>query len=506
MQQVKPAKARHGRLRYNSSVPTFKVHFPSRRANATALEYTISAVFWGTVVVSLLAWTTGCLSGWSSVALAALARLGTQRCRRLPNTWDATVDYFRAHISGIGPVWKAAIRSTSYGSAGAAAFVVSAHVLAFCAHLGLLQHSLEVIAIAKRARVFVGDLLVMQYVYEACACCTAIVMTTPSGACMHLRTMDWEMPFNLRPVTFVVEGFVDGVHVFSATTWPAYVGFLTGVRLNTHRHSGSGGASTIELPCPEGDTYHHRSGARGAFSLSTNFRLGGQGYKHNFVMFLAGGATIGNLLRACLLEDSTYDAAVARLTRAWLISPAYITVACGSTSRAMQITRSRMRQLHPLTLKVMGQRGNSAQQKKVQFTQIAEEDIWHHDECGNVRIHHKVIARHASVIVQANIDHWQKFPDFMTSLSRQSTAQRLLSNPKVCCPTTDFEDWIDYGWEILSQHPIFNSKTIYAAVMVPAEGLYQCRVGTSNNIIAASNANEPAAGSAAEALARLAAL
>ena len=441
--------------------------------------------------MALLAWKTRCLSGWSSVALAVLTRLGTQRCRRLPNTWDETVDYFHAHISGIGPVWKSAIRSTSYGSAGVAAFVVSAHILAFSAHLGLLQHSLEVISIAKRARVFVGDLLVMQYVYEACACCTAIVTRMPSGGCMHLRTMDWEMPFNLRPVTFVVKGFVDDVHVFSATTWPAYVGFLTGVRMNTHRAA----SSTTEATSSEGESCIRRSGAAGAFSLSTNFRLGGQGYKHNFVMFMVGGATIGNLLRDCLLEESTYDAAVARLMSTWLIAPAYVTIACGVTSRAIQITRSRMQHLHPLSL--MGPRGSTGQ-KQVLFTQVAEEDVWQHDGCGNVRIHHKFIARHASAIVQANIDHWQKFPDFMTSLSRQSTAQRLLSNPEKVL-STDRQDLIEYGWEILSQHPIFNSKTIYAAVMIPAEGLYQCRIGTSKT--AATNEH---AGPAAAALARLA--
>jgi len=432
---------------YSSGLPVFRIEFGTP-AHIQRQDRLLRLVFWGIVLCVFSFWWFRVLESWVVIVVAVLtARIITQYVRHLPPTWDATVDRYRDHINGIGSVWKKAIAGTSYGSTGVVAFMVAARMLAVAAYLGMLPHSRELIAIALRARVSVGDLLVMQYVYEACACCTAVVYEC-SGHCVHLRTLDWEMPFDLRPVTFVIEGHLHGRHVFTAASWPAYVGVLTALKMRPQSRDGSSLGQTVA--------------PSGAFSVSTNFRIGGQAYKHNFAMFLLGGYTIGNLLRTCVLNDDSYQAAVERVCSEWLIAPAYITVVSGTAVQAIQVTRSRLRHLHPVELKDDGTIDDDDDSN----------DVWDHSG-DQVRIVRRNIRSAVPWIIQANIDHWHKFPDFMHSLPRQALASKHLRTLR----TDLLAEARSRGWALLSQPPIYNSKSIYGAVIIPAVGEFDCRIG-----------------------------
>jgi hypothetical protein len=76
-----------------------------------------------------------------------------------------------------------------------------------------------------------GQLVLLQLVYEASAACTSIVVpqdpTQGDSIPQHIRTMDWGMEF-LRPLTIEVEFTKGGRTLYVATTWVGYVGVLTG--------------------------------------------------------------------------------------------------------------------------------------------------------------------------------------------------------------------------------------------------------------------------------------
>lgn len=59
--------------------------------------------------------------------------------------------------------------------------------------LGRVCYSLEMKAVAERAGMDLGRLMLLQHIYEASACCTSIVVEAEGGRPMHIRCMDWEV-------------------------------------------------------------------------------------------------------------------------------------------------------------------------------------------------------------------------------------------------------------------------------------------------------------------------
>lgn len=161
--------------------------------------------------------------------------------------------------------------------------------------------------------------------------------------------------------------------------------------------------------------------------------MGGQGYRHNFMMFLCGSWTIGNLLRETLTTKSNFEVAERHLMQSWLIAPAYITIASGMSPRATQINRSRRSQQHPLRL--CDNDTPSGFEANLSFaSQIKRHKTCRKSETcqilknGEVFLYDKLIEQHATNIVQTNVDHWQKFPDFMKSLARRKMATEILDS------------------------------------------------------------------------------
>jgi len=114
--------------------------------------------------------------------------------------------------------------------------------------LGMIYYSEEIAGIAAAANLPAGQIAILQIAYEAFAACTSIVTNMnnrPDSDAreqkqknndeevlepFHIRTMDWDMPA-LAALTIEVD-FVhsNGALDFKATTWPGYVGVLTGMR------------------------------------------------------------------------------------------------------------------------------------------------------------------------------------------------------------------------------------------------------------------------------------
>lgn len=152
-----------------------------------------------------------------------------------------------------------------------------------------------------------------------------VVARTRLGHVLHMRTMDWEMAFDLRAHTIDVEFYDERGPVCVATTWPGYVGILTGMRLPSQ----------------------HRT-VSDAYAISLNTRVCKDGFVANFVSYLLGGWPAGNLMRRVLMSCQTYDDAVRDLRSTRLIAPCFITVS--TASRAVQLSRSRTGDTQALVL------------------------------------------------------------------------------------------------------------------------------------------------------------
>eukprot|EP01087_Luapelamoeba_hula_P012980 TRINITY_DN3676_c0_g1_i1.p1 TRINITY_DN3676_c0_g1~~TRINITY_DN3676_c0_g1_i1.p1 ORF type:complete len:385 (+),score=27.58 TRINITY_DN3676_c0_g1_i1:450-1604(+) len=176
--------------------------------------------------------------------------------------------------------------------------------------------------LAAAVGIQVGELVMLQLVYEAAACCTSIIVEDESGIPLHIRTMDWEMPY-LKGLTVDLDFMRGGERVFSASSWAGYVGILTGVR-------------------PQ------------CFSASVNFRITGEGYWQNVKKAISYNWPIGFLLREVLETAESFDRAVSYLANSALIAPVYFTVAGTQKGQGCIITRNRTEEEQRLDFSVYG--------------------------------------------------------------------------------------------------------------------------------------------------------
>jgi len=182
----------------------------------------------------------------------------------------------------------------------------------------------EIKGFSKLCGLPVQEVLAIQFMYEACSACTSIVIPGygPNQEPTHIRTMDWEMP-DLKALTIEVEFWKDNKPLFVSTTWPGYVGILTGMRYD-------------------------------GYSSSVNFRVTGSSYLNNIKNGITYCWPIGFLLRAVLETDATYNIATTHLANSELISPVYFTCCGVFKDQGCIITRSRTNELNRWEIKELG--------------------------------------------------------------------------------------------------------------------------------------------------------
>eukprot|EP00658_Telonema_sp_P-2_P060567 TRINITY_DN4945_c0_g1_i2.p1 TRINITY_DN4945_c0_g1~~TRINITY_DN4945_c0_g1_i2.p1 ORF type:complete len:446 (+),score=79.55 TRINITY_DN4945_c0_g1_i2:253-1590(+) len=279
----------------------------------------------------------------------------------------------------------------------------------------------EVIVMSQQTGVSVGCLGFMQFVYEWAAGCTSIVLTDQegSGRLLHLRTMDWRMPFDLSPLTVQVRFLRNGEVVYRATTWAGYTGVLTGM---VPRRTSGGYSVAINF---------RGQAAVGAGSAN---RIGQLVYS-----LVSGGALVGQLVRSVLeTGDQHLDQAITRFETSPLLAPCYITLVGANPHQAVVLTRGRL-------------------------------------DC-EARSGHRLIQTNMddpTLLAQQG----RRVVDVMNSLTRIRAGREIVKEGDGLVETMEGggEGWIKV-WELLGDKRITHGSTIYGSVMCAYHGWYSTRV------------------------------
>jgi len=281
----------------------------------------------------------------------------------------------------------------------------------------------EVWSFARAADVHPGKLLLMQFVYEASTACTSIII--PTAQPIHLRTMEWQMPFDLRPMTAKVEFVRDGAVVCSGTTWCGYMGMLT-----AQRHGGF----SVSV------NYRHTESSTAAGSPNDQDldpRLDPSTVSRLIWAMAKGHWNVGSLVRAVCTDEQHFAAAVARLNRAPLLAPCYLIVCGVQPGEGIGITRTCTTALHPQQVNGLVIQGNC--------------DWWEANIVDNI-MDSSQRCEFAAKEVKSLLNEW---PSGSTSL--------------------DDEQFFKRCWKLLSDEPIRSEACVYANVMCPATGAYDTR-------------------------------
>lgn len=188
--------------------------------------------------------------------------------------------------------------------------------------VGRTCYPLEMKAIAQRANMDLGRLVLLQHIYEACACCTSIVLEGENCP-IHIRSMDWGMDI-LKPLTIEIDCRKNDQTVFLATTWAGYLGVFTGMR-------------------------------PGEWSCSLNFRVTRQGsFWTNLKSAMKGAMPSGFLIRQLLETEPSFDGAMEALASTPLIAPCYFSICGAQPGQGALITRHSSGEEHRLLLSEQG--------------------------------------------------------------------------------------------------------------------------------------------------------
>ena len=272
----------------------------------------------------------------------------------------------------------------------------------------------EVCAISAKTGVSIGCLGFLQIVYEFAAACTSFVITDGDSPPLHIRTMDWRMPFDLGPLTIQIDFVRDGRVVFSGTTFAGYTGILTGMR-----------HPNLEV---EGFSIAVNFRSKTSSSTDSEYGLGWA--------LLRGGSLVGQQVRGVLeAGPAQFQQLVHQLETCPLLAPSYLTIAPDSHhNEPVVLTRGRH-----TSIKMRS--GNDLVQANMDA--------------------HKVVDVMNSV---QRINYAQRFMDVFKREQLKSKLER-----------SELSAW-DRLWELISKGPLTHSSTIYANVMCPGYGWYETRI------------------------------
>jgi len=470
---LKRAAGMKGKV-YNEALKQYQVELLCQKNTHAVWPLSLSFLF------ALAAFSLQSRSLWFSVPISALvfgcSWIVLLDWHRPPNTmWDEIV---RDHADQIRGVETSVARFL-----GKRYFWFVTTLMECMLRVLPLQWCDEVVGIARQTGVSIGCLGFMQIVYEFAAACTSIVVakdTNGGSELLHLRTMDWRMPFDLSPLTVEAQFIRDGRPLYTATTWAGYVGILTGMR--------------------------HGHGSFSPFSISVNFRgkqaskPDGDGWLSK-ISALVGGRLVGQLVRQVLEQGPEEFASVARLLEETpLLAPCYITLAGCNVHEAVVITRGRRTSLNPRwmipahtthgkhTVQHLHERlysahapGEESRRKvdkmedvlrKTHVKAPEEEKVTQQGGCTSR------FGQACRVLVQANMDDWQVGHgcDVMNSEARVAYAHSQVKLELDACQQerNNSADW----WSKLSSKPLTHDSTIYANLMCAASAKYETRVNS----------------------------
>eukprot|EP00462_Mataza_sp_D1_P024885 CAMPEP_0175130378 /NCGR_PEP_ID=MMETSP0087-20121206/5975_1 /TAXON_ID=136419 /ORGANISM="Unknown Unknown, Strain D1" /LENGTH=670 /DNA_ID=CAMNT_0016412593 /DNA_START=20 /DNA_END=2032 /DNA_ORIENTATION=+ len=169
----------------------------------------------------------------------------------------------------------------------------------------------EMRGISSASGVGLGEILLMNFIYDITAGCTSIVSQDVNGQIFHSRNLDYAFPGYLRNLTIQVDFLERGSVSYRGTTYAGYVGLLTGMRPNS-------------------------------FTVSIDERDAGHFWENFLEMFFNKKAgAMSFLIREVLAAPNvTYAAAVERYSTTPLIAPVYIIVGGTKPGEGAIITRN----------------------------------------------------------------------------------------------------------------------------------------------------------------------
>jgi len=180
----------------------------------------------------------------------------------------------------------------------------------------------ELRGIAESADFELGQIVLLNVLYELTAFCTSILAVEPDGTLLHARNLDYGLPHDLQEVTVQVSFVRSGKPVFTATTFAGFAGVLTGM-------------SPV-------------------FSVTVDEWNTGAAWENAFSGLLEGGKAVTFVIRE-LLEDPnmTYAQAAHTLATQHLIAPSFLTVGGIGANETAIITRNRMNAENITTLETV---------------------------------------------------------------------------------------------------------------------------------------------------------
>ena len=283
--------------------------------------------------------------------------------------------------------------------------------------------------------------------------------------------MDWDVD-EFRDLTIEVDFVKCKKLLFRATTWVPFVGCLTGMRLNPS-----------SLAQDEG------------FSVSLNYRKCKVDHIHLVRNVFAGFTScwaLEFLIRNTLENCTTFDQAVNTFTSSNIMAPCYLIVAGPKRDQAVQINRTRLRDVNRLTFSgLVG--------KTRRFKKREDENDPSNTQVSNGKIHY---------LLQTNCDHWKTkiMPKWaagdvllLNALERRTKALALLdSHMDWSAAQSELDQLlllqqergenvehsmeqkdhplVQRGFHVLSQFPVLNQDTVYQVVMQPSTNTYVSRV------------------------------
>lgn len=142
--------------------------------------------------------------------------------------------------------------------------------------------------------------------------CTSILAINKSGNVFHGRTLDWQLPVNMRNLTIEVDFVRGGEVVFTGDVIVGTVGVGTGIS------------------------------RKGGFSISINERnLGGKIFQSGINALLKKSKCPTLVARELLTTSTSFVEAVETLTKVLLVAPVYYIIAGSGLNEGAVITRAR---------------------------------------------------------------------------------------------------------------------------------------------------------------------
>lgn len=173
-------------------------------------------------------------------------------------------------------------------------------------------YAAEILGIGQRSKVAVGDIAMLNIIYDLLAGCTSIVAEDEAGHIYHARNLDYQFTAILQNITLIANFQRGGKTLYTGTTYAGYTGLLTGQRPHV-------------------------------FSVSLDQRDAGRHWMNAAAALLAKNASVVSfLIRNALENAQSYSEAVDILSHTTFIAPSYIIVAGTKSGEGAVITRDRI--------------------------------------------------------------------------------------------------------------------------------------------------------------------